>query len=261
MQCRQRAAPTRDLVGSLARGLAVMEILARHPAGLTLTETAATGRADPRGRAAFPAHAGGRRLCAAGRAALPADGAAPVAGARNGFRALRCGPLQSRSCASWPRGSTNPARPRCSPTRTWSMSRACRASASFRWRCTSARACPPIARPWAGCCCRAFPTPRWRCSWPGRKSPARTRKTVTDRVRLAELVRAVRRDGYALVDEELEIGLRSIAVPIRDRTGRVVAAINVPAQSARQSVAQMKRTLLPSLMEAARKIEDFLVVQ
>ncbi len=64
-----------------------------------------------------------------------------------------------------------------------------------------------------------------------------------------------------MVDEELELGLRSIAVPVRDRQGAVVAAINVSTQSARFSVAEMERTILPPLKRAAEKIEDFFAVQ
>src|SRR5690606_33467096 len=66
---------------------------------------------------------------------------------------------------------------------------------------------------------------------------ANTPKTITDRQEIAARVAKVRRAGYAIVDEELELGLRSIAVPVRSRTGRIVAAINVSTQSARYSCA------------------------
>ena len=62
-----------------------------------------------------------------------------------------------------------------------------------------------------------------------------------------------------IVDEELEIGLRSIAVPIRDRSGRIVAAINVSTQSGRFTVAAMRREILPLLQRAAGEIEAFFV--
>ena len=55
--------------------------------------------------------------------------------------------------------------------------------------------------------------------------PADSPHTVTDPVAFARVLAEVREQGYALVDEELEEGLRSIAVPVRDRTGRVVAAV------------------------------------
>jgi len=65
----------------------------------------------------------------------------------------------------------------------------------------------------------------------------------------------VRAQGHALVDEELERGLRSIAVPIRHPGATVGAAINVSVQASRASVAQMRRTLLPPLQRTAAAIE------
>lgn len=87
-----------------------------------------------------------------------------------------------------------------------------------------------------------------------------TDKTETDRHRLFAIIRQAAIDGYAVNDEELEIGLRSLAVPIRDRRGKVVAAINVPSQSARFTVAGMKREVLPLLLKAAGEIEAFFAV-
>ncbi|RVA36387.1 IclR family transcriptional regulator, partial [Mesorhizobium sp. M7A.F.Ca.US.001.01.1.1] len=88
----------------------------------------------------------------------------------------------------------------------------------------------------------------------------RTPKTITDRRLLANAIGNAKADGFAIVDEELELGLRSIAVPIRDRAERTVAAINVSTQSARFSVAEMEREILPALLEARQRIEDFFVV-
>lgn len=65
----------------------------------------------------------------------------------------------------------------------------------------------------------------------------------------------VRRDGYALVDQELEEGLRSIAVPIHDRTGAVVAAMNLSTHAGRRTIEAMRRELLPPLRETAARIE------
>jgi IclR family transcriptional regulator, pca regulon regulatory protein len=84
---------------------------------------------------------------------------------------------------------------------------------------------------------------------------ALTRNTITDPKRLrAELMR-IRAQGWALVDQELEEGLRSIAAPIRAAGGRVIAAINVSSQSSR-SLASMRGELLPHLLAAAVRIED-----
>jgi IclR family transcriptional regulator, pca regulon regulatory protein len=82
-----------------------------------------------------------------------------------------------------------------------------------------------------------------------------TARTITSVDRLREAIQEVRRQGYAIVDEELEIGLRSIAVPIRDAAGVVVAAVNLSAQASRSTVADMKRRLLPPLRETAAAVE------
>jgi len=69
-----------------------------------------------------------------------------------------------------------------------------------------------------------------------------------------ELVR-VRAQGWAIVDQELEEGLRAVAAPIRDRTGRTVAAINVSAHASRTPVESVRRRLLPPLLATAARIE------
>ncbi|MET9445667.1 IclR family transcriptional regulator domain-containing protein [Streptomyces cinerochromogenes] len=61
--------------------------------------------------------------------------------------------------------------------------------------------------------------------------------------------------GYALVDEELESGLRSIAVPVRDRTGRPIAALNVATHAARRTLEDCVHTLLPALRSTADLIQ------
>ncbi|MYS85819.1 IclR family transcriptional regulator domain-containing protein [Embleya scabrispora] len=81
-----------------------------------------------------------------------------------------------------------------------------------------------------------------------------TRRTITSAVALrAELVR-VRAQGWALVDQELEEGIRSVAAPVHDRTGRVVAAVNVSSQAGRSTLDAMRSDLLPPLLEAAAGI-------
>ncbi|WP_328460710.1 IclR family transcriptional regulator domain-containing protein [Streptomyces sp. NBC_00448] len=81
-----------------------------------------------------------------------------------------------------------------------------------------------------------------------------TRHTVTSADRLATVLDLVARDRYALVDEELEEGLRSIAVPVHDRAGRVVAAVNVSMHAAGGSAEQARTDLLPPLRQAAERI-------
>ncbi|WP_413761276.1 IclR family transcriptional regulator C-terminal domain-containing protein [Streptomyces sp. MMBL 11-3] len=82
-----------------------------------------------------------------------------------------------------------------------------------------------------------------------------TPHTVTDPAALAAVLDGVREAGYALVDGELEEGLRSIAAPVRDRTGRVVAAVNVAMHSSRRTVEQCVSDVLPHLSATAGAIE------
>ena len=79
--------------------------------------------------------------------------------------------------------------------------------------------------------------------------------TITTRTQLEYELERVRAQGYAIVDQELESGLRSVAAPIRDRHGRVVAAINLAVQAARVSVEEIRESLLAPLLEAAAAIE------
>jgi IclR family pca regulon transcriptional regulator len=82
-----------------------------------------------------------------------------------------------------------------------------------------------------------------------------TGKTVASAAALrAELAR-VRAQGYAIVDQELEEGLRAIAAPIHDRAGTVAGAVNVSAHAARITVDQMRRRLLPPLLTATAAID------
>jgi len=76
----------------------------------------------------------------------------------------------------------------------------------------------------------------------------------------AELAK-VRSQGWAMVNQELEEGLRAIAAPVRDRAGRIAAAVNVSAHASRTSLETMRRTLLPPLLEAAAGIEADLARQ
>ncbi|MDX3093251.1 IclR family transcriptional regulator C-terminal domain-containing protein [Streptomyces sp. ME19-03-3] len=84
--------------------------------------------------------------------------------------------------------------------------------------------------------------------------------TVGDAPHLARVLDQVAAEGHALVSEELEEGLRSIAVPVRGRGGRVVAAINVSMHAGRRSEGQSRSELLPPLLETAARIGDDLRV-
>ena len=82
-----------------------------------------------------------------------------------------------------------------------------------------------------------------------------TKRTVRDAAELRKVLTGVRRQGYALTDQELEEGLRSVAAPIRDREGRVVAAVNVSAHASRASRERVRKDLLPPLLATAERIE------
>lgn len=84
---------------------------------------------------------------------------------------------------------------------------------------------------------------------------ALTGKTITDVTSLRTELETVRTQGYCLVDQELEEGLRSIAAPIRDQSGEVVAAANVSTQAARHSTDAVREHLLPALLRASAAIE------
>ena len=81
-----------------------------------------------------------------------------------------------------------------------------------------------------------------------------TDNTVTSVKRLREILAGVRQAGYAVNDEELELGLRSIAVPVRGASGKVLAALNVGAQAARVSVRQLEQEFLPVLRQGAQEL-------
>jgi IclR family transcriptional regulator, pca regulon regulatory protein len=79
-------------------------------------------------------------------------------------------------------------------------------------------------------------------------------RTITDRDQFRAELKRVRESGYALVNQELEEGLVAIAVGVRDRAGRVRAAINLSTHIGRKSVADM-RALVPMVQDAAADIE------
>lgn len=82
--------------------------------------------------------------------------------------------------------------------------------------------------------------------------------TLTNRRELHRRIKDVRTDGYALVDQELEEGLRSMAVPVRDRSRTVVAAMNVSSQANRVTLKEMKERFLPVLLRHAGELEELL---
>ncbi|RJT41657.1 IclR family transcriptional regulator [Mesorhizobium waimense] len=250
---------SRDHVGSLGRGLAVMEILARHPAGMTLTEMA---------EEAGLTRAGARRFLLT----LTASGYATQSG-----RLFSLSPRLLTVARTWLGGAS-----------LWTFAAPImrEVAGQFDEACNAAvlsgedvvyvaripgRRILSVSLD-VGTRLPAYCTSMGRVLLSGlgtnelksflaeAKIERRTPKTITSRGALGKAIDAARADDFAIVDEELELGLRSIAVPICDRTGKTVAAINVSTQSARFSVEAMEREILPALLRAKQRIEEFFFV-
>jgi IclR family transcriptional regulator, pca regulon regulatory protein len=88
----------------------------------------------------------------------------------------------------------------------------------------------------------------------GRRFQPYTPSTILDRQAIFERIREDGARGFSLVDEELEQGLRSLAVPVLDREGRAFAALAINAQSNRVTRNDMRDLMLPKLREAARRV-------
>lgn len=91
------------------------------------------------------------------------------------------------------------------------------------------------------------------------KPRAFTPKTITRVTALKKAILSVRKEGFAIVDEELEAGLRSIAVPVVTRSNHVVAAINVGTHASRIDYATLIHRCLPALQEGARTLRSILI--
>jgi len=88
-----------------------------------------------------------------------------------------------------------------------------------------------------------------------------TERTVVDPAELRAILATVRSQGWAAVDQELEAGVRSIAVPIQDSSGTVVAAINASAHAARVPMRTLEKEFLPRLLDSARQIDSELATR
>ncbi len=81
-----------------------------------------------------------------------------------------------------------------------------------------------------------------------------TQYTLVSLEELREEINRVRRQGYAINDQQLEVGLRSVAVPMLARDAKVVAAMNVGVHASRMSVQQLREEILPPLRRAAMEL-------
>lgn len=84
---------------------------------------------------------------------------------------------------------------------------------------------------------------------------ALTPRTITSADALRDELERVRTQGWALVDQELEEGLRSVAAPVHNREGAVVAAVNLSTHASRTTAESVRRELLPPLLATAKEIE------
>ncbi|GAB5507620.1 MAG: IclR family transcriptional regulator C-terminal domain-containing protein [Rhizobiaceae bacterium] len=257
---KSTAPGARDIVGSLERGLAVLEILAAHPAGLTLTETA---------EKAGLTRAGARRLLltlvATGHASQEARRFLLTA------RLLSLARTWLSEASLW--DYALPFLHEVAEATGESCSAAIIAGTDVVY---VARV--PGQRIMSVALHVGTRLPAW-CTSMGRvllagmdeaqrtsvlaqsKIVQNTPKTKTELGAIETAIRQISSQGYAIVDEELETGLISIAVPVCDRAGNAVAAINVPAQAGRYTPDELKAHALPHLQKAAAEIENFFVVQ
>ncbi|MGV3570268.1 MAG: IclR family transcriptional regulator domain-containing protein [Ramlibacter sp.] len=92
----------------------------------------------------------------------------------------------------------------------------------------------------------------------GRELPRLTPQTLVDARRFRALIDEVREQDFCVATEEHELGVHALAVPLRDMSGRTVAALNVVAAPQRLAADAMRRDLLPLLLEAARELRPLL---
>jgi IclR family transcriptional regulator, pca regulon regulatory protein len=250
----------RDLVGSLHKGLDVLSTLAAHPTGMTLTEMAA---------AAGLTRAGARRLLLT----LVASGYAAQEGRRFVLtpRLLGLARQWLDGTSLWTYAEPHMRVVAAELKESCSAAVLSDADVVYVARVAGERIMSVALH--VGTRLPAYCTSMGRVLLGGLAEAElkrfldraaiqkRTEKTVVDRRELGRMIGKAAAQGFAIVDEELEIGLRSIAVPIRDRSGRMVAAINVSTQSGRFTVAAMRREILPLLLRAAGGIEAFFAVQ
>ena len=88
-----------------------------------------------------------------------------------------------------------------------------------------------------------------------------TEHTVASSAELLDRLREVREAGWALVNQELEIGVRSLAAPLRDASGTAVAAVNVSTHAGRTDLTEIHEVFLPRLLDTASQISDALAMR
>jgi IclR family pca regulon transcriptional regulator len=99
-----------------------------------------------------------------------------------------------------------------------------------------------------------LPSERREALLPADPPPLRTPLTVASLEDLRRVLDQAARDGLAIVDQELELGLRSVAVPVRDTRGQVMAALNVGVNAMEHSVEHLRDVIAPALAQTATQI-------
>ncbi|SDK78731.1 IclR family transcriptional regulator domain-containing protein [Pseudomonas indica] len=82
----------------------------------------------------------------------------------------------------------------------------------------------------------------------------KTSRTLHTPEALRASIEEIRRQGWVIIDQELEVGLRSLAVPVRDSSGQVLAALNVGTHAGRVSRQELENRFLPALLVASREL-------
>lgn len=81
-----------------------------------------------------------------------------------------------------------------------------------------------------------------------------TEKSITDKEQLGSMLLEIRDQGYCILDQELDSGLRSLAIPAFDANGELIGAINISTNAARIDIPTLKGEFLPLLLDKARLI-------
>jgi DNA-binding IclR family transcriptional regulator len=92
--------------------------------------------------------------------------------------------------------------------------------------------------------------------YPNRQLKGYTSTTITDREKLKEIIKTVAEQGYAIDDEEMDLGVRCIAAPIRDYTRRIVGALSISGPSMRLSNERITNELIPLVLSSAEELSS-----
>ena len=95
-----------------------------------------------------------------------------------------------------------------------------------------------------------------RAQYGGQRLEQFTPHTIKTVDALIKVLRHVAADGYAVSDEEIELGVRSTAAPVRGSDGRVVAAVAISTGTAHVSMRKLREEFVPQIVAAAKRISD-----